>query len=478
MTFQDRIASSLPWREILLTCAGLASIALLWPGKKAVGALAIDPFLWLAEAQACLCAAAAALVWKGRSSAATVWIVIGVAAVLRLGLVSQTPTLSDDIYRYIWDGRVQAAGINPYRYIPADPHLAFLRDEEIYPHINRRDYAPTIYPPCAQMFFFAVTRVSESILWFKTVLLGLEGLTLWLLARLLAAFNLPRARIVIYAWNPMVFWEFSSGHIDFLMTALVLLTLLARRQRRDTLTGVFFGWATLVKFLPLVLFPALYRRWGWKMPLAAAVTIGLFYLPYLGAGTHVFGFLSGYAGEQGMGDGRFFLLLLARCLTGEGVIPLVVYLVVCFAAMLFLTRRALWQWNESRNGFIISASCLGAAFLLFVSPEFPWYWIWLTPLLAFLPLPRLWPFFYMSCAALFQYGKWFDDWKWFGLGINPFLARDLLQFAPAAIMGLGSYLYLLLTYRRTIGLVPPAARSASPAVQMAAPRKSKSLVRN
>ena len=63
------------------------------------------------------------------------------------------PFLSTDIYRYVWDGKVQGAGINPFRYIPADRHLAFLRDTGIYPHINRRDSAHTIYPPGAQIIF-------------------------------------------------------------------------------------------------------------------------------------------------------------------------------------------------------------------------------------------------------------------------------------------------------------------------------------
>ena len=57
------------------------------------------------------------------------------------------PFLSSDMYRYVWDGRVQVAGINPYRYVPADPALQSLRDDAIYPHINRADIARTIYPP-------------------------------------------------------------------------------------------------------------------------------------------------------------------------------------------------------------------------------------------------------------------------------------------------------------------------------------------
>ena len=66
---------------------------------------------------------------------------------MRLGLLFAEPYLSTDIYRYIWDGRVQAAGINPYRYMPIAPELSHLRDAAIFPNINRPDYAVTIYPP-------------------------------------------------------------------------------------------------------------------------------------------------------------------------------------------------------------------------------------------------------------------------------------------------------------------------------------------
>src|SRR5438552_891053 len=90
-------------------------------------------------------------------------IVLGFALAMRLLLVREEPFLSTDLYRYIWDGRVQAAGINPYTYVPANSVLAALRDAAIYPHINRADYAVTAYPPLAEMFFFIVTRIGETL---------------------------------------------------------------------------------------------------------------------------------------------------------------------------------------------------------------------------------------------------------------------------------------------------------------------------
>ena len=84
------------------------------------------------------------------------------ALAMRLLLVGQETYLSNDIYRYIWDGRVQAAGINPYLHVPADPALAHLRDFKIFRHINRADYAVTAYPPVAEMLYFVATRIAEA----------------------------------------------------------------------------------------------------------------------------------------------------------------------------------------------------------------------------------------------------------------------------------------------------------------------------
>ena len=96
---------------------------------------------------------AAAYVAERVPTTRALWLILGLAIVLRGFVLLFDPLLSSDIYRYIWDGKVQAAGINPYRYFPAHHALAALRDTTIFPHINRADYAVTIYPPVAEFFF-------------------------------------------------------------------------------------------------------------------------------------------------------------------------------------------------------------------------------------------------------------------------------------------------------------------------------------
>ena len=112
------------------------------------------------------------------------------------------PYLSTDVYRYVWDGRVIAAGIDPYRYVPADPHLEALRDPDIFPEINRANSAVTIYPPIAEALFFAVTRVSETASAMKAAMAGFEIVTFVLLVHLLAVEGLPSGRVLVSRGTP------------------------------------------------------------------------------------------------------------------------------------------------------------------------------------------------------------------------------------------------------------------------------------
>ena len=173
-------------------------------------------------------------------------LIIGLA--MRLLLLPGWP-VSTDMFRYVWDGRVQGAGINPYLYVPADAALNGLRDGAIYPYINRADYAPTIYPPMSQIVFYLITRISESIVFMKAVLVAFEGLAVWAILQLLAARGLPRSRVLLYAWHPLPLWEFArSGHVDIVAIAFLLLAFVAIERRSPILAGVALGAGVLVKY--------------------------------------------------------------------------------------------------------------------------------------------------------------------------------------------------------------------------------------
>jgi alpha-1,6-mannosyltransferase len=343
-----------------------------------------DGFIVLALGQGALYLAAVALTWRGGLSRRALLAVLAVAALMRLMVLLGPPYLSDDINRYVWDGRVEGAGINPYRYIPADPHLAALRDERIFPNINRADYAPTIYPPVAEYIFFLGTRLSQSLLAMKATMLAIELAGVLLLLRLLEDWHLPRERILIYVWHPLPLWEFAgSGHVDVAIVTFLALALWARRRQVAWLTGSALAAAALVKFFPAVLFPALYRRWDWKMPLATAATVIVAYVPFIGAGRAVLGFLPGYLHEEGLQSGAgFFLWSLARSVpllehTGPAL-----YLALAAAALLAFAVHSLFA---AEHRYLASAMTLAVATTVLMSPHYPWYFAWIVPLLCFTP---------------------------------------------------------------------------------------------
>ena len=113
-------------------------------------------------------------------------ILVGAAILLRLYFVAEAPTLSGDVYRYIWDGRVVNAGFNPYAHVPADPALAALRDPAQYGLIDKRDYAVTLYPPVAEGLFALVTRASTSVWAMKLAMVVAECVAVLAVVRLLA----------------------------------------------------------------------------------------------------------------------------------------------------------------------------------------------------------------------------------------------------------------------------------------------------
>lgn len=371
----------------------------------------------------------------------TLSIIVTVAVLCRLATLFADPVLSSDVFRYVWDGIVQHAGINPYRYVPADPAIASLRsasEGNIYPAINRATYARTIYPPFAQVFFWLVTLISPTLTMMKTALVLCEGITVWSLLWLLRALGRPREQIILYAWAPILIWEIAgSGHLDSLAMALIGLALVARYQMRPVLTGIFLALAVLTKLYPLVLFPALYMRYPvdrktgavlagpeWKMPLTMALLIIGSYAAYSSVGRLVFGFLNGYVQEEGMASGaRYFLLDLVQHLPGLEKLPTSAFLV--FAATVFFTITV-WTWrtaspratlniapSEPRNrhlqphqaaAFLPPAFAISAVLMLLFSPHYPWYIVWLIPFFTLLPnlpaLGYLMGFFYLYTTAL------------------------------------------------------------------------------
>jgi hypothetical protein len=374
----------------LLVLSALGAAA-LWRSDHATAAL-------MALLQAPIYAAAAWLLFAkspitGRAALAGI-LLVGLA--MRL-IVLPSPPASSDIYRYIWDGRVQAAGINPYRYLPADEAVRALRDEAIYPRINRGSYAPTIYPPMAELVFLAATRISETPVFMKTVMIGFEGIAVWAILQLLAARGLPSTRVLLYAWHPLPLWEFAgSGHVDAMAIAFLLLAFVAADRRSPILAGIGLAAGVLIKYFPAVAGPAIYKRWDWRLPAAFAASAALLYLPYLGAGTKVFGFLGGYVAEEGLEQGSgIFLWQLAGTLLHLPEHAFAFYFPLAAIVMAALGLAAVLLRRE-RKADLAAAMMLAVTFMILFSPHYPWYFAWLIPFACVHPLAAV---IYLTCAA-------------------------------------------------------------------------------
>jgi alpha-1,6-mannosyltransferase len=351
----------------------------------------------------------AAVAWVVRrrpTTRAAIVVVVLVAVALRLVFAFDgRPTLSDDIYRYVWDGRVQTHAINPYRHAPDDAALAELRDDEIWPFVNRASER-TIYPPVAQgIFALSYVLHPDSVVWTKLFLIGVDIVAIGLLMALLARLGIPRERALLYAWHPLVVVEVGhSGHVDTVLVPLLLLAVHAAISRRRALAGVLVAGAALVKFYAAAVLPALVRRGDRRRldfltPLAFLAAFVLAYLPFLGVGADVLGYLPGYLEEEGFSSGRRFYAVRRLDELGWPTPPVEAYQAFIVVAFCLL---ALWSWLRppARPRDVgTRALVLYVAFLVLVTPTHPWYRVLALALVPLARGPILLPAVYAGASA-------------------------------------------------------------------------------
>ena len=342
----------------------------------------------------------------------TLGVLLAVAVAARLAWLAAAPTLSTDAYRYVWDARVGQAGINPYAYAATAPEVAHLRDAAIYPRLNHASWR-TIYPPGAQAFFRAVYAVApDNVLAIKIALGAVELLGLGFLVALLRALDLPRNRIVVYAWNPLVLVEvWGSAHLDALVVTGVIGVALALVTRRPAVAAALLGLATLVKLYPVILLPLLARLAGVRVVIVFVLVVALGYTPALGSGLLALGSLPRYLEQEYFNPG------LARSVVGSPMVSVL--------AMAVWIAWVVW-WRRPST-FADGALPLTGGFAILSPNVFPWYVLWVVPFLALKPSP-MWIAFTGTIAfayAFFLYQPW----------AIPIWAR-LLEIAPL-VLGTG-----------------------------------------
>jgi alpha-1,6-mannosyltransferase len=361
------------------------------------------------------------------------FLILGIALLLRLILLPIPPLLSVDSLRYVWDGRIQAAGFNPYRYVPAAPELKALRDGLIFPNVDKADYAVTIYPPAAEMLFFLVTRVHESVTAMKIALVACEAITIATLVALLRKLDKPVTQVVAYAWHPLAVWEIANnGHIDSAMVALMMLAVWLFATGRRLGAGSAAAISALFKPFALLVLPAFWRPWDWKLPLVVIAVIGVMYAPYLSAGTGVIGFLPNYLAEEDLDSGTaFWVVEVLRWIVGPNDWMTPAYVAAAAGIMIVLALRAGFRRERPLAATIADINALLLAFAFLLSPNYPWYFLMVVP---FVALTNSVPGWVLTIGGFLLY----DEHPWdFAVGFE--IRDSVFNLAVVAAMIIGAW---------------------------------------
>lgn len=352
------------------------------------------------------------------------------AILFRLTLLPTRPTLSDDMFRYVWDGRVQAHGLSPYRYPPKANQLTYLRrtDVTIWPSINRKEVV-TVYPPGAQIFYALIWQVvGDSLTGYKAAFLVAELIGALLLIKLLQHFGQPPERILIYLWSPLLVFEVAqAGHVDGLMLPFLIAAFWARAKDKHWLLGLGLGAATMIKLFPLLLVPALLplptlveARRNIRLLQPAAKTLLGFGLVIAGCyALYIFqvgapiGFLPQYFNENfNLGLARP-LYDLAKYLSWSQTIFVNL---ITFGGLALIGLWCVARPATSARQALSRCVWLIGWFTLFTQNLFAWYLLWLLPL-----------------VTLFVEPGWF-------LGLRLSLASAWLLFSGTILL---SYLFFI-----------------------------------
>ncbi len=329
--------------------------------------------------------------------------VLILALVFRIAMFWLPPSLSDDAYRYVWDGIVQAHGVNPYEYRPNDMRLERLHQEEVYSRLNSRSFY-SVYPPVSQ-YIFRLGSVFYGLTWqgshyaIKAVLVLAELLALLMLSRLVTARSM-----MLYALNPLVLLETAGqGHTESLLILLLIIAIVALRSNKRITASIALSAAVWVKLYPLFLLPFLWRRVGWRASGVGALALALLAMPFaapmvvsnvresLDLYVRYFEFNAGlyYGIKQG-------LLWLTGADFSKQIGPA---LRTCFLLALPLVYAV-----DFRRRWPLEKACLVvlALYILFSTTVHPWYLLTILLLATFLERP-LWFWLWIGAFSIGTY---------------------------------------------------------------------------
>ena len=400
-------------RKVLTTlslgvlAAGLTGIY-VWVGQQDDLDTHMPEFIGLLLLAGILYVIAVFLVERFRLGTAAMIVILVAAVLFRLALLPATSSLSDDVYRYQWDGRVQRAHLNPYVTIPSSPKLAWLLnpDNPEPPGID----TPTIYPPLSEFAY----RMIYTVPGYKRASTMLDLASVGMLLLLLAAMRLPSHRVLVYAWNPAVLVSFAmSGHFDPLAILTFLAALFFLVRNRPAISTAALALSFLSKFFPVLLLAAFFKRVRLAYVGIFAALVFAFYLPFLGVGLHLFDGARNY-GRDWSNNASFFPLLqfVVKSKAHTGFLAGLMVLGV----MGYLAKR--------RAGLLWSSLVLTGGVLLVSPTAYPWYFTWSIPFLCFYPSAA---WLLMSITSVLAYTPPIAD------GAGNSLLMLLLEYGPVSL---------------------------------------------
>jgi len=335
------------------------------------------------------------------------------AAAWRVPLLIEPPTLSTDVYRYVWDGRIQRLGYDPYLVPPGSSRFPQLQTPETR-LINHSDL-PTPYPAAAEIFFRAVMTVRESALAMKSAIVLCDASVVAVLFYWLRSGRRSTWWVLAYAWNPLVALEGAgNGHVDLLGALCLVSTAASLARGRRTIASIAFAFGVGVKFLPATLVPLLWRRIRLRDAALGGAALAALYIPFLDHGSLPLGSLGDYLSHWRVNAPVYSALERVFPTTGLIVVPIAVGLGVAFWTRQHLAPDTpeTWAWPV-------------AATLFFAPAIFPWYFLWLTP---FLFTSSTFPLAVWTVSSLSAYW-WLPSWT-----------TTVIQYGPA----LGAVVWMLM----------------------------------
>jgi len=408
-------------RSALVASGGvLTACVLIWAaGGDQTSMIPAHLLLWGAAFAAYLVALLASRGISERGLAAA----LVASLVWRAALVAAPPLLSDDVNRYVWEGRIQLHGGNPYAWPdrPDAERWTSLRDD-VWRGMNHKNYT-AVYPPLWQMAAAAVVFFHDSIAAMKTFVVACEIATAFVLARLLARRGLPRERLLILAWCPLALVEIAgSGHNEPMGMLLLALALLALDAGRPLLSALAGALAFQAKFVPGLLMAGWVRRYRlWHLSAAALLAV-LLVLPYARAGPGLSRSLSSYSQYWRFNETLFAPL---EWLAGPLLAPrLAAFLILALALGLAAARVE-----------PVTAGLATTVSLLLLAPSvLPWYALWLLPWLVLHESPG--PLLFTGTVGLAYLvypdwragGPWQVGWSLRALEYGPCLAATAVSF--------------------------------------------------